>query len=196
MPEAELVSSAINRGDELDDDQLSKLKALSSQSKVYDQAIHYLSFRPRSAKETKDHLLKKGHPVEEIELVTERLLSQGLLSDEGFAKSWVESRRLLKPASRRKLLSELRQKGVDEVAIESALSEVDEEAETQAIKDIARKKLNLVKYQAFGSEASTTKSPEQIAQARRDQPKLIEYLVKQGFSYSQVKTALSELEID
>jgi len=172
LPDYELVAAGITKTQELSEEELAKLQRLAIGSKVYDKAIHYLSFRPRSIKEVRDHLAGKDIDPNEIEETIVRLTTQGFLNDGTFAKSWIESRGLLKPSSKRKLVMELRQKGVAAEIIETVLEEISPEDEVETIKQIAEKKIRTMP----------------------DRRKLVDYLLRQGFSYSQIQTALSELE--
>lgn len=173
LSEVDLAASGVRKGRELSGSELRELIDMSGSSKLYDKAIHYLSFRPRSVKEVADHLAKKGHDCAEVEPVIQKLLEQKLLDDEAFARSWTESRSLLKPSSKKKLTLELRQKGVPADIVERVLDELDSGDEVEAIKKLAQKKLSLARYQ--------------------DQRKLTDYLLRQGFSYDAVKTALNEI---
>jgi regulatory protein len=86
-----------------------------------------LNYRPRSSTEVRKNLEKHGYDPEVIEQVLERLGRSGLVNDRQFAQTWVDNRSEFRPRGRRLLNMELRQKGLDDEAIESALSELDEE---------------------------------------------------------------------
>lgn len=173
LSEAELASSQLRRGRELAMAELNDWLEKSKQSKAYDRALNFLSYRPRSIKEVADYLRRKEYGEPEVASVLERLKEQGFLNDRAFTQSWVEHRNLLKPSSKRRLIQELRQKGVSAEITGEVLSRIDPAAETEAIKQIARKKIALAKYQ--------------------DQRKLTEFLLRQGFDYPQIKLALEEL---
>lgn len=100
--------------------------------------------------------------------VYDRLVEKGYIDDEKFTRYWVENRNMTKGMSRRKLQAELRAKGVESSVIEKHLAESprDEMAELQKI--ITKKR---ARYP--------------------DDQKLMQYLARQGFSYDDIKTALS-----
>ena len=54
----------------------------------------------------------------------ERLRQDGLANDSEFASAWVENRTTFRPRSRRMMALELKQKGLDEEAIQSAMAEM------------------------------------------------------------------------
>ncbi len=174
LTDLELSTSGLREGAELAEEEVEQWQGQAQQSKAYDRAINYLSFRQRSAREISDYLIKKDFAPEQIKAVVGRLQQAGLISDAQFAASWVADRQATNPRSKRRLQQELRTKGLDADVIEHALAEVSPEDERTAITRIAQKKLTQSKF-------------------RQDQRKLISYLVGQGFSYSAVRTVLEEL---
>jgi regulatory protein len=138
--------------------------------------------RPHSAREVRDYLyrktrdtrtktgdVKKGISPEVTMRVFDRLVEKGYIDDEKFTRYWVENRSLVKGASRRKLQSELRAKGVESTIIERFLSESDRHDNDELQKVIAKKR---ARYP--------------------DRQKLMQYLARQGFSYDDISTALNE----
>lgn len=95
---------------------------------AYQQALGYLSHRPRSQAEIERYLAEKGYSATLIEQVVQRLLAADYLNDEEFARRWLESRERTRPRSSRALRYELRQKGIDKAVIDEVVSTVDEEA--------------------------------------------------------------------
>jgi regulatory protein len=140
---------------------------------AYERAIKYLARRPRSKQEVVKYLSKKGFEPDEVQATVDRLEASRFLGDHQFADIWIQNRQLLKPRSRRQLEVELRDKGVEAEALESALNEFSREDEISAASQIIQKKLKLDQYQ--------------------DQSKLIAYLARQGFSYDTIKAALEKL---
>jgi regulatory protein len=102
------------------------LKAKDDGEKAWQKALHFLSFRPRSAREIRQHLLKREIPAELVEETLVRLEKSGLVNDQDFARLWVENRSEFHPRSRRMLTMELRRKGVNDEAIQPALENLDE----------------------------------------------------------------------
>jgi regulatory protein len=173
----------IRVGKEYSDAELNELETESLFGKLYARALEYCMTRLHSAKEIKDYLwkktrdtrkkdgsIRKGVPVELTERVFNRLLEKGYVDDERFARQWAENRHTIKGASRRKLSNELRVKGVDNAIIDKVLAETDRD-EMAELKKVIAKKRN--KYS--------------------DEQKLMQYLVRQGFSYDDVKQALASV---
>ena len=128
--------------------------------------------RQRSTKEIRDYLWRKQYEPEIAERVMERLEQKGYLRDQQFAKSWVQSRSLTKPMSRRRLSQELSQKGIKDEAKSVALADFDEEA---ALRQIIEKKGRLSRF-------------------RNDKQKFIQYLARQGFSFDLIQSCLRQAE--
>jgi regulatory protein len=124
----ELTAARLVVGQELTDDDVRQLQALDEAERGYSNALHYLSYRPRSEEEIKRYLERKGLRSEQIEDILNRLVRANLVDDQEFARLWVENREAFRPRGRRALYAELRQKGVDRQTIEAAIDDVDEDA--------------------------------------------------------------------
>ena len=190
---SQVVDLHLKIGRELSGEDLDQLKRASDFGKFYARALEYALMRPRSSKEISDYLKKKtldrkvrvknrkngeystqekkGYDASLIPLVFSRLEERGYINDRRFAELWVENRNVSKGTSVKKLRLELQQKGIsskiiDEVLAESGRSEIEE-----LRKIIARK-----------------------AQKYPDEQKLIQYLLRQGFNYSDISDELSSIE--
>ncbi len=179
----------IKIGKEYSDQELIGLETESQFGKLYGRALEYTLMRPHSAKEVKDYLWRKtrttrvrvkdsnetkerpGVSQALADRVYQRLLDKGHLDDANFTRYWVENRQQRKGISQRKLIAELRLKGVAATIIDEAMqnSPRDEKGEILKILDKKRNKYD-------------------------DEQKLIAYLMRQGFSYDMVKKALYDPE--
>ncbi len=167
----QLLEHKLHSGLELSEDDLAKLKYASDYGKTYDRALNYLMIRPRSAKELSDYLWRKKVEPELATSVLNKLQARGYVNDAAFAKSWVRARQLTKPVSKRRLVAELRQKGVGSDIIEQALSGDEPYDEHEALREMVAKKRRLARF-------------------ANDDQKLMQYLARQGFSYDEIKQAL------
>lgn len=158
---------------ELSAAELDKLKRKSSYSKLYDGALMKIARRQHSEREIRDYLYKKQAADEDIESIVERLYSYKYLDDQSFAEKWVSERRKTKLRSSRQLRAELYKKGISSEIIDPLLEDSQEDQQ-DALKELIAKKQHLSRYQ--------------------DQKKFMAYLTRQGFSYHEVKQALTELE--
>lgn len=171
---ARITAAWLKNGDELSDEKISKLLAEDAREWAYQQALLYLSYRARSEKEIRQNLRKHEMPEEVIEETIERLRKAGLANDNEFAQAWVENRSTFRPRSRRALAMELRQKGLDDETVHSAVSGVDEEA---------------LAYEAAQKRLGRLKSLEW----NEFRKKLSEFLARRGFPYSVIAPIVTRL---
>lgn len=171
LSESELLRLGLFLGQELTQDELALFKDQSNQSKWFDKVLNLLSYRPRSEWEIKEYLRRKDCPPEIIESLLNKLSVNGYVNDEQFARRWIESRRQLKPTSRRKIAMELKVKRIDNSIIDEVLTaDKSDTDELQIIKDLITKK----------------------GQRYPDRVKLMQYLARQGFSYEDIKRAIND----
>lgn len=183
---SQLTDLSIKVGNDYSEDQLKELETESQFGKLYARVLEYCLMRPHSSREIKDYLYRKtltkkyksrtgeikdraGVSRELADRVFDRLLQRGHIDDEKFAKYWIENRNLKKGASRRKLQAELAAKGIDRQVVERLLSVSDRSDEDELRKVIAKKRN---RYE--------------------DDQKFMQYLARQGFSYDDIKLALSD----
>lgn len=103
--------------------------------------LDQLTGRARSRSELATTLARKGVPDEIATRLLDRFEEVGLVDDEAFARSWVESRQAGKGLARRALAQELRRKGVDDDVARDVLDEVDPEDEVETARALVRRKL-------------------------------------------------------
>jgi regulatory protein len=171
----------IKVGKDYSEEELHALETESQFGKVYARALEYCLMRPHSSREVRDYLyrktrdtriktgeMKKGVAPEITQRVFERLVEKGYIDDEKFARYWVENRSLTKGASQRKLQAELQAKGVDRTIIEQHLQASARTDDDELAKVIAKKRNRYA-----------------------DDQKFMQYLARQGFSYDDIKRALT-----
>lgn len=180
----QVTDLGIKAGQEIDEERLIQLEQESVFGKLYIRAFEYAMIRPRSTKEMRDYLWRKtragkyktrtgeikereGVSKDVADRVYDRLVSKGYISDVKFATHWAQNRHLSKGISRRKLIGELRSKGVEQGIIDEVLPSSARHDDSEIDKIIAKKR------------------------ARYDDEKLMQYLLRQGFPYDLVKSKLS-----
>ncbi len=171
LGEAELLNTGITVGQEFSQEELDELKNRAVVDKGYDRALNLIMRRPRSEWELRDYLKRKDYSQEARDAVLNKLSERGFVDDADFARRWVESRRLLKSTSKRRLTQELRQKRVPDEIIQSTL-ENDETDEREVLSELIVRKRKQSKYS--------------------DNLKLMQYLVRQGYNYSDIKSVLAD----
>lgn len=170
LSDTALLESKLVPGQELDSEELKRWKQASADDKVLGRALQYAMIRPRSRWEMETYLQRKKAAPALVESILNKLSNFNMLNDLGFARAWVQNRRLLRPTSKRKLQQELRAKRVADDIITQVLEE-DETEENDILKELVAKKRQQAKY-------------------KNDDLKLMQYLARQGFSYGDIKAAL------
>jgi regulatory protein len=167
--EGERLRLGLRVGQELTASDLKNLKDDSARDKAYLRAIDLISRRPRSEWEIRDYLGRKGYGPAIMDKTLSRLTLSKLVNDLEFARWWVESRRLLRSASKRRL----RQKRVADDVIDQALAE-DETDERALLRELAQRKRKQSSY--------------------KDDLKLMRLLSRRGFDYDDIKSVLQEIK--
>lgn len=168
LSENALLDQKITIGQEITRGELEAFKDASKLDKAYNLVLAYIARRPRSEWELRDYFRRKEIDEDAGEQILGRLKDFGYVDDRAFARSWVESRRMLKPVSRRRLMLELRQKRVPDDIVQSVLAE-DETTDRDTLEQLIARKRKQTRYQ--------------------DDMKLMQYLIRQGYSYDDVKNA-------
>ena len=171
---ARIVAAWLRVGQELSDEKIEQLQAEEARERAFQQAMLFLSYRARSESEIRQNLRK--HEISEpvIEQTLERLRQGGLANDNQFARTWVENRSAFRPRSRRLMAMELRQKGLNDEAVSSAIADVDDES---------------LAYEAARKRAVRFKGLEW----NEFRKKLSDFLARRGFSYSVVAPVVTRI---
>lgn len=166
----QLLEQKLRIGLEIDDARLQELKKASDFGKAYERALNYATIRPRSVREVQQYCQRKKWPPQDCAAIIQKLVAHGYVNDHNFARAWVQNRAMGNKTSRRKLVLELKQKGIAEDIVRGVLA-TDEFDEQAALKMFIAKKRKLLRY-------------------ANDNQKLMQYLARQGFGFDDIKTAL------
>ncbi len=129
-------------GQTLSERDVEALRSADEGERAVEISLRLLAARPRSERELRDRLRRKGFAEPAIEAAIERLRGWRYLDDAEFARLWVEHRQATGPRGRRLLEFELRSKGIDPETVSQTVeaAELDEEAAARAVaaKHLAR----------------------------------------------------------
>ncbi len=156
--------------------------------RFYNLALRFLSYRPRSEKEVRDHLKLKSQKSKVkitiqnskvIDEVIEKLKEYKFIDDAEFAKKWIESRLRSRPRSARLIKIELKQKGINLETIDKMIND-----EGLMINDLEQAK-KLVE-----------KRIERLKGLDRQKiyEKLGRYLASKGFNWDTIKKAIDPVK--
>jgi regulatory protein len=156
--------NGLETGEPVQREQLRQLRE-RYQRGAYLQAIRFLARRDRSVWEVRQHLQAKGWDEAACERAVSRLRQEGFLADKALARKWVDYRARTAPRSRRVMIRELEQKGIDRQIISEAVATMDEGALARAC---AQKKIR--QWQRYAGEE------------RRQ--RIMVFLQRKGFPYA------------
>lgn len=168
------VAAWLQVGQELTEQKISDLKAEDARETAYQQTLKLLNFRQRSQAEVERNLRDHQYSSDVIEAVIERLQSAGLLDDSRFAQSWVDNRNEFRPRGKSLLRMELRQRGLDDKAIATAVDDIDESE---------------LAYQAGLKQARKYKDLEW----NQFRQKLYAFLARRGFNYENISPVVERI---
>ncbi|MEK9176157.1 MAG: RecX family transcriptional regulator [Patescibacteria group bacterium] len=143
--------------------------------RYYNLSLRYLSYRPRSEKEILDYLKKKKLDEEIIAQIIAKLIEYKFIDDTAFTKFWIEQRSEYKHKPIRVIRFELLQKGIEKELIEESLPKESGELDLENAKRLKEKKMDFYRN----------------LDPKKRQEKVMNYLLRKGFSYEIVKKALN-----
>lgn len=138
--------------------------------KAYNYAIKYLK-NIKTKKDVYDYLIRKGFTDEETSEVCDYIEEVGLVDDDLYVKFFVEDSFRIKNKGARKIVYELKQRGMDDDKINEAIEEASD-MQYDALKEAYERKLEATK-----SETDQYKRKN----------KIIRFLISRGFDYSDIK---------
>jgi regulatory protein len=185
-----LESKIVNRlkvGEELKTEQVEQLIFNDQVERLYDKAIKFLSFRPRSEREVRDNLLQKLRLTDKgeeekknfersVEEVVQKLQKTGQIADREFAGWWIQQRTNFKKTSPRVIKAELFKKGINKEIIDNLFSEISIDPLQLALDAAKKKARNFQKY-----DKKTARE------------KLGRYLASKGFDWEIVKKTVDTI---
>ena len=134
-----------------------------------------LARAPKTEKQCREKLYQKGYLKDSVDYAIDTAKAYGYISDENFAKYYVDTR--AQATGNYRLKNELKMKGVSEEIIGETLSV--REDETECAITVAKKFMK-------GKDITDEKTYE----------KLVRRLAMRGFSYDDIKTAISTIKDD
>jgi len=168
-------------GKEVSLEHLEKIVFAEEVQKVLDSAWRLLSFRPRSERELMTRLKQKGYEDKWIEEAIQKLKDYRYIDDQSFARSFASDRITIKKIGSNGLKYELKQKGISSDIIEEVLEDlIDEEKEFEQGVELCERKLRTIK------ETEPFKKKQ----------KLLQFLVRKGYSFDTAKQVVSHVLID
>ena len=164
-----------------DPEYAAKVKEIRQHTKDQNQKIREIDFTENNTYEYRG-TKKSNFPTkpadritsEMIQEVVSRLEAQNYINDQDFARYFIENRHQNKGISTKRLVQELKIKGIDSDIIEQAMFD-------QGTGNLLR-----------DEEVEIEKMIKKQLRKTSDRQKIIAYLARQGFSYDLIKTKLDQ----
>lgn len=176
LPAIEVANRGLKAGDHLSEADAAALTEVDEESRATDAAVRFIAYRPRSEREVRDRLKKRGYSEDAVNAAVERVRQWGYLDDRSFAEFWVSNRVEHKPRGARLLAQELYSKGVDRQVVDEVLQETELNEERAAL-DLARQR------------APALSGLDRPVQERR----LAAYLGRRGFGWDVIRPVLRQV---
>lgn len=169
----------------------------------FEKAIGLLSRRGYAIQEMHDALLKKDYPQEDVDDCMQMLIENRYLNDENFAYERVRTRALLSKWGKRRIHTELKNKGVSENVILQAFErfEAGSDERMGVVHNWQQEATELVqrKYGAFPNELyqeadsanDWEEKQEILKQIQKEKARRINFLLRRGFTSEQAMKALN-----
>ncbi len=171
-----LISSAINVGDEIDQEKINLFKKQDGSNLAFLEILRISTKGIKTEKEFKDRLRRKEFTDEDIESAVIKAKDLRYIDDQNYAECYIRDKCLFSKWGERKITSSLIQKGIPLDLIKSILEElINEDIKIEQAKELADKKRN-----------SLSKYDE-----REQNNKIYAFLISRGFTYDIISKALS-----
>jgi regulatory protein len=179
--EATLLKFQLVKGKELDELDMEEILFSDQINKAYNAAVHYLSFRMRTEKEIEQYLKEKEYEAFVIKEIVVKLKEQGYLNDREFAVAYIRTQVNTTLKGRGVMEQELLEKGINKGIIEESL-----ETEYSVETELEHAVKLVLKYAPKYKKDSFKIMIQKVEQA----------LIRKGYSFSVIKIAMEEAELE
>lgn len=183
-----LIQFGLFESKEITESQLEEIKQAEFNSYIYQRALNYLSYRPRSVKEMADYLIglklddfPNGVPRDVIDASLEKLKQHGYLDDKAFAQSYIRTKSTINLTGPQNIRFELERKGVHAHDIEDGLVEYPVSLQEENINQLAEK---------FIKSKHHRMSTNQLTQ------KLRQHLIRKGYDQDVFNPVIENLQVE
>ena len=111
-----------------------------SREKALQNIKHYCGYQERSHKEVKEKLYRYKLGKEVVDELMAHLIEESYLNEERFATEFASGKFRSRQWGKKKILHELKERGISQYCINQALSSISEESYLQVLQKLAEKK--------------------------------------------------------
>jgi regulatory protein len=154
-------------------------KKTLSKEQVYQKLRHYCAYQDRCHAEVKIKAYSFGIRKDDVEELTSRLIEEGCLNEERYAKAFAGGKFRIKQWGKVKIKAELKQRRISEYCIVAAMEEIDHNKYRETLRKLAVKRWASIK-------GSGTNLFVKMAKTR-------DYLLLKGYEANLVGIEIKEL---
>jgi regulatory protein len=122
-----------------------KGKKFYTPAQAFDRISSYCAYQERSHKEVRNKLYEYGLHRGDVEELLAKLITEGFLNEERFAKAFAGGKFRMKKWGRNKIVHELESHGVTSKCIQKGLAELSDSDYKKTLRGLLVKKLDLTK---------------------------------------------------
>lgn len=141
-------------------------------------ALRLLTATPKSRQKLQEKLEGRGYSKNVLQNTLDHLEKQGLLNDRAYGQSVVQSYRNYRLAGRKKIIFELKRKGLQPSLIHELLGNYSAEEEREKAHELAKAKFEKLK---------------KLEPVKR-RKKLYDFLIRRGFDFNISRDTVEQLE--
>lgn len=146
-------------------------------SQAWEKIKYYCAYQERSHQETKDKLYRFGLAGSDVDALLARLIEEGYLNEERYARQFVGGKFRMKKWGKIKIQSELKHKRVSAYNIKIAMREIEEDNYQRVLEN-----LTIEKWESLKSEQYLAR-----------QAKTLRYMAQKGYETNLVSAAIQKL---
>ena len=120
----------------IDDSEMIEISEYDKEWDVYYVGLKALKSRFKSTKELRDYLIRKEYPYDLVNNAVEKLLKQGYLNDELFARSYINNQIITSSRGPIKICNDLFGKGISQTIVNKEISLFTEDLQIKKINKI------------------------------------------------------------
>ena len=149
-----------------------------TKEQVYQKLKHYCAYQERSHGEVKAKAYTLGLKKPDVEELTSKLIEEGRLNEERYAKAFAGGRFRMKQWGRMKIKGELKKKQVSNYCIAAALAEIDENKYKETLHKLSIKRWYAIKGPGTNLFVKMTKTRDYLL-LKGYEPALVSFEIKQ-----------------
>ena len=135
-----------------------------TKEQAYQKLKHYCAYQDRSHSEVKTKAYSLGIRKTDVEELTSKLIEEGCLNEERFARSFAGGKFRIKQWGRIKIRAELKKRQISNYCIIAALEEIDDPNYKEVLHKMAVKRWNAIRGAGTNLFVKMTKTRDYLLQ--------------------------------